>query len=30
MLKAELQVVLITLTEYSMQDAFKKWQKHWE
>jgi hypothetical protein len=24
------QVVLNTLTEYDFQDAYKKWQKHWE
>jgi hypothetical protein len=29
-IKAELQAVLNTLTEYDFQDAFKKWQKHWE
>jgi hypothetical protein len=27
---AESQAVLNTLTEHDFQDAFKKWQKHWE
>jgi hypothetical protein len=27
---AESLVVRKTLTEYGFQDAFKKWQKHWE
>jgi hypothetical protein len=30
MTEAELQAVLNTLTEHDFQDAFKKWQKHWE
>jgi hypothetical protein len=29
-IKAESPVVLNTLTERDFQDAFKKWQKHWE
>jgi hypothetical protein len=29
-MEAELQAVLNTLTEHDFQDAFKKWQKHWE
>jgi hypothetical protein len=29
-IKAELQAVLNTLTEHDFQDAFKKWQTHWE
>jgi hypothetical protein len=29
-LKAELQVVLSTITEHDFQDAFEKWQKLWE
>jgi hypothetical protein len=29
-IKAESQAVLKTLTEHDLQDAFKKWQKHWE
>jgi hypothetical protein len=29
-IEAELQAVLNTLTEHVFQDAFKKWQKHWE
>jgi hypothetical protein len=28
--KTELQAVPNTLTEHDFQDAFKKWQKHWE
>jgi hypothetical protein len=28
--KAETQAVLSTLTEHNFQDAYKKWQKHWE
>jgi hypothetical protein len=30
LIEAESQAVLNTLTEYDFQDAFKKWQKHWE
>jgi hypothetical protein len=30
MIEAELQAVLNTFTEHDFQDAFKKWQKHWE
>jgi hypothetical protein len=29
-MEAESQAVLNTLTEQDFQDAFKKWQKHWE
>jgi hypothetical protein len=29
-IEAELQAVLNTLPEHNFQDAFKKWQKHWE
>jgi hypothetical protein len=29
-IEAESQEVLNTLTEHDFQDAFKKWQKHWE
>jgi hypothetical protein len=29
-IEAESQVVFNTLTEHEFQDAFKKWQKHWE
>jgi hypothetical protein len=29
-ISAELQTVLNTITEHDFQDAFKKWQKHWE
>jgi hypothetical protein len=29
-IKAELQMMLITFTEHKLQDAFKNWQKHWE
>jgi hypothetical protein len=29
-IEAESQAVLNTLTEHDFQDAFKKWQKHWE
>jgi hypothetical protein len=29
-IEAESQAVLNTLTELNFQDAFKKWQKHWE
>jgi hypothetical protein len=29
-IEAEVQVVLNTLTEHGFQDAFTKWQKHWE
>jgi hypothetical protein len=29
-IKAESQVVLNTLTEHEFQDAFKKWQNHWQ
>jgi hypothetical protein len=29
-IKAESQALLNTLTEHDFQDAFKKWQKHWE
>jgi hypothetical protein len=29
-IKTESQAVLNTLTEQDLQDAFKKWQKHWE
>jgi hypothetical protein len=29
-IEAESQAVLNTLTEHNFQDAFKKWQKHWE
>jgi hypothetical protein len=29
-IEAESQVVLNTLTEQDFQNAFKKWQKHWE
>jgi hypothetical protein len=29
-IKAESQAVLSTLTEHDFQDAFKRWQKHWE
>jgi hypothetical protein len=29
-MEAESQVVLNTLTERDIQDAFKKWQKQWE
>jgi hypothetical protein len=29
-IKAESQAVLNTLTEHDFQEAFKKWQKHWE
>jgi hypothetical protein len=29
-IEAESQAVLNTLTEQDFQDAFKKWQKHWE
>jgi hypothetical protein len=28
--EAEWQAVLDTVTEHGFQDAFKKWQKHWE
>jgi hypothetical protein len=28
--EVESQAVLNTLTEHDFQDAFKKWQKHWE
>jgi hypothetical protein len=30
MIEAESQVMLNTLTEHNFQNAFKKWQKHWE
>jgi hypothetical protein len=30
MIEAESQAVVNILTEYDFQDAFKKWQKHWE
>jgi hypothetical protein len=30
LIEAESLTVLNTLTEYDFQDAFKKWQKHWE
>jgi hypothetical protein len=30
MIEAELQAVLITLTEYDFQDELKKWQRVWE
>jgi hypothetical protein len=29
-IEAESQAVLNTLTKQDFQDAFKKWQKHWE
>jgi hypothetical protein len=29
-MEAESQMVLNTFTEHDFQDAFKKWQKHWE
>jgi hypothetical protein len=29
-MEAGSQAVLNTLTEHDFQDAFKKWQKHWE
>jgi hypothetical protein len=29
-IEADLQAVLNTVTEHDFQDAFKKWQKHWE
>jgi hypothetical protein len=29
-IEAESQAVLNTLIEHNFQDAFKKWQKHWE
>jgi hypothetical protein len=29
-IEAESQGVLNTLTEHDFQDAFKKWQRHWE
>jgi hypothetical protein len=29
-IEAKLQAVLNTLTEHDFQDAFKKWQTHWE
>jgi hypothetical protein len=29
-IEAESHAVLNTLTEHDFQDAFKKWQKHWE
>jgi hypothetical protein len=29
-IEAETQVALNTLTEHDFQDAFKKWQKHWD
>jgi hypothetical protein len=29
-IEAESQVVLNTLIEHDFQDAFEKWQKHWE
>jgi hypothetical protein len=30
MIEAESQAVLNTLAEHDFQDAFKKWQRHWE
>jgi hypothetical protein len=29
-IEEESQKVLNNLTEHNFQDAFKKWQKHWE
>jgi hypothetical protein len=29
-IEAESQAVLKVLTQHDFQDAFKKWQKHWE
>jgi hypothetical protein len=29
-IEAELQSVLTIFTEHDLQEAFKKWQKHWE
>jgi hypothetical protein len=29
-MEAELQAALYILTEHDFQDAFKKWQKHWD
>jgi hypothetical protein len=29
-MEAESQAMPNTLTEHDFQDAFKKWQKHWE
>jgi hypothetical protein len=29
-IEAESQAVLKALTEHNFQDAFQKWQKHWE
>jgi hypothetical protein len=29
-IEAELQAVLNTLTEHNFQNAFTKWQKHWQ